>query len=143
MLPQSLLLLLLLLVRWEEVTKFALRLALLWSRLERERPAIGGFPGKVILDNPYVFGDSRRANASDQPQVNRGSSLPSMPSTVEAGSSRRPVLRIAGAEGLCRCRIDLTLRRGVRGMIHWRVPGLIVQFPRTGMKVGTGVEGCR
>ena len=49
--------------------------------------------------------------------------------------------RIAGAEGLRRCKTGHTLRRGAQGVIRKRVSGLMFQFPRTGMKVGTGARG--
>ena len=90
-----------------------------WTRIRSPTPTPGdrnaqnpvpsARPGGGVSLTDHAFEDSRRANASDQPQVNRGSSLPSVPSRVEAGShaSRRPVSpvrEIAGAEGLCRWR---------------------------------------
>ena len=41
-------------------------------------------PGGGISITDHVFGDSRRANVGDQPLVNNGSSLLSVPGRAEA-----------------------------------------------------------
>ena len=58
-----------------------------------QNPVPSARPGGGVSLTDHVFEDSRRANASDQPQVNRGSILPGVPSRVDAGShaNRRPV----------------------------------------------------
>ena len=88
----------------------------------------------------HVLGDNRRSDAGDLPQVNRDFRLPSVPGRAEA-DSHVPLGR--ERKELCRCRIGLTLRRGVRGTIQGLVLGPIVQFqfPQIGMKVGAGVRG--
>ena len=58
-----------------------------------QNPAPSARPGRGVSLTDHVFEDSRRINASDQPQVNRRSVSPSVRSRVDAGShaNRRPI----------------------------------------------------
>ena len=86
-------------------------------------PAPPARPGGGIGIADHVLGDNRRSDAGDQPQINKVSRLPSVPVGLvglRLTLMRTDVLslplgreRIVEVEELCRCRIGLTLRRGV------------------------------